>query len=171
MGDAAAFVGRLKDAERSYVASRRRILTRCAEVGVTVITASPGYPHGMVAKKPFPPPRVRVTDDFAYVKVAPVGRLVNDDTRAHFIVSKKGRGSKANRQRAAAFLSAFGATGGGVSGHGALEFGGGFRAWVKHPGTRGKHFMEKGREAAMPLVARTYQAGVHAELGRIFKGG
>ncbi len=169
MSDTGAFLGRLRDAEKIIPASRRRILTRCAAVGVVAIKAAPGYPHGDIAKKRFPEPRVRVTEDSAYVKVGQAARLVNDDTRAHFIVPKKGKGSKANRQRSAAFLSAFGAS--GVASGGDVAFGSTVRAWFKHPGTHGKHFMEKGREAAEPLIAETYKAGQHAELGRIFKGG
>lgn len=150
MGDIEAFLGRLKNAEGTLTESRRRILTRCDSVGAGVIVASPGYPHGAVAKKPFPPPRIKVTDDAAYIKVGQAARLVNDDTRAHLIAPKKGRRGKRRR---------------------ALLINGAFRATARHPGTKGKHFMEKGREAAMPIVARTYQAGLHSELGRIFKGG
>jgi len=164
-------VGKLSGSSKALASGKRTALAAAAEVAKVAFESAPGAPHGNVAKKPVKV-SVKVLGDTAYVKWSPNARLVNDPTRAHFIVPKKGKGTRANRQRAAAFLSAFGATGGGGGrgGH-AIAFGGNVRAWVHHPGTKGKHFAEAGREVAARVVPQTYQRHTRAELGKFFTGG
>ena len=84
------------------------------------------------------------------VKVTGPAHLIEFDTSAHRIAPKRRRGRR---------------------GRGALAVPGiGFRAYVNHPGTTGKHPFEKGAKAAVRPAAIAYRKASMTELLRVFGG-
>lgn len=146
---------------------------------IPVMQHAPGAAASVGGKK------IRVTgkpigDDGYSLKWGPPGwvRILNDRTAAHFI-GARGSGSlrrqssiRGNRRASRmAVASLFGGrVGAGV--RKPIDIPGvGPRAFAHHPGTKGKHFVERGKELARPIITRTYaQKSVTEPLRRVIGG-
>lgn len=156
------------------VKARTTGLKAAAAKAKPIMQHAPGAPH-MVAGRPVRVVDRMVGDDGVSLKWTPAGgtRLVNDNTKAHDIrrrgfVGTRGRGARA--VKGARLLAAFGVN--AQRAGGVLNIPGiGFRASARHPGTRGKHFVEKGKRMAVPVAAKTYaQKQVTEPLRQVFGG-
>lgn len=122
------------------------------------------------------------------VKWGPAGwvRILNDRTQPHFI-ARRGRGlgglrnqnleggtgaKRRSRRAGKLLLGTLAGTGVGGQVKGAIGIPGvGPRAYAKHPGTKGKHFVEKGKQSARPIVMKTYaDAALTEPLKQAFRG-
>jgi hypothetical protein len=134
--------------------------------------SAPGAPHH-VAKRPVGVTVKKLGTRDVSVKWSPLARLVNDPTKPHTIerkafVGTRGRGRRA--RKGAALLSVFGLDARNYGGPLAIT-GVGPRASAQHPGTRGKHFAEKGKRLAVPLATETYaQKAMTEPLRQVFRG-
>lgn len=165
--------GRLQRLPRELERARRDALASAGDKAKAIMSSVPGAPHRVAGR----PVRVvsRTKGDDLIVGWKPVGlvRIVNDNTKPHTIERRaftgtRGRGRRA--QRGAAILAAF-----GVDAHaygGPLSIPGiGPRASAHHPGTHGKHFVERGKEQALPkAVATFHQKMVTEPVSRVFGG-
>lgn len=135
---------------------------------------APGVPHTVAKRKVDVKVRV-LGDDRLELGWSPPGltRIVNDPTKPHLIQPRKfvgTRGTGARARKGAAFLAVFGVD--AHSSRGAVRLANGnLRRAVQHPGTRGKHFVEKGKDAARPVILRTYSQAVLTEpMKQVFHG-
>ncbi len=147
--DPLTFGRHIRDGATVLQKSQRIAVNKAALVAKTALLSAPGAPKGKVAGG-----RVGVRYDVkgfdkptALVKWFGPAHLVNNDTHAHRIAPKKRRGKKAIAS------SSFGPF-----------------ASAEHPGTRGKHFYEKGRDTAYNLVPSVLRTETKIALGRHFGG-
>lgn len=137
-----------------------------------VMRSAPGAPR-RVAKRPVDVSVRTVDSRTVSVRWNPLAVLVDQPTQPHFIARRGGRGrgslGSLRRQnlttgrgrksvRAGQLLMA-NLTGAGAEGltRGAIGIPGiGPRAYARHPGTKGKHFVGKGKRAAVPAASQVY---------------
>lgn len=118
------------------------------------------------------------------LKWGPAGwvRILNDRTQPHFI-AKRGGGSLRRqnltsglgRKSSRAGRLLLGALGGGPiqgAAKGPINIKGvGYRMYAKHPGTKGKHFVERGKQMARPIIAKEYaKKSVTEPMRQVFGG-
>lgn len=172
-----------KGAAEGLKRAREASILKCADAARRTLLSAPGAPR-----------RVRnMKNAVTTVKVVPHGtdsasakwfgpaHIVNNPTVAHFIspraagraraVRNKKTGATRYTRRAAQL--AFGQGGGTKAGGGrhALRLpDGGFRAFSRTRGTRGKGFFQKGAARAKTEVPKVYRQVVAGELAGHFKG-
>lgn len=96
----------------------------------------------------------------AIVRYTGPAHLLNNPTRAHSIVSKKNRGSRASRSRRES----------GVGAKGAVLVNGQPRSFARHPGTRGLGFFQRAKPIAAKIAPLEYRkAGLQEPLRRVFR--
>jgi hypothetical protein len=155
-------------------AARKTALQAAGDKARPIMERAPGAPH-LVAHRPVRVVVRMVGDDSLSLKWTPPGlvRLVNDPTKAHDVyprgfVGTRGRGARA--VKGARVLAAFGLN--ARRSGGALRIPGiGFRAHAHTRGTRGKHFVERGKQLARPVISKTYaQKQLTEPLRQVFGG-
>lgn len=142
-----AFAGKFEKAASTLPRAQLVAVTKCAEATKVAFVSAPGAPHTVAGKSA----SVGYT-----VKDSPIGaeavvrwrgpvHLVNNPTVPHVVEQRD-------------FVGPI--TIPGV----------GFRMYAHHPGTRGKHFFEHGREAAEQIVPGIYGREFRGSLARTFSG-
>ncbi len=157
----------------------------CAEAARTAFLRAPGAPR-RVAHKAVTVRNKTVTRDAVQVRWDSIVRVVDAPTQPHFIARTTGRGGLGGlrhqnlsdtlvrrRSRRAGKLLLANLGGQQATGltRGAINIPGvGPRAYARHRGTKGKHFVTAGKAAARRVVPNVYQRQVHLELARSLKG-
>lgn len=176
------FVGKLHQAADGIAKGRKGALLEAAKAGRVQMMHAPGVAATVGGKKI--DVKVKpVGQDSVLLKWGPPGwvRILNDRTKPHFIgPSGKGRGGSLRKQgsrkgsRRASGMAIASLLGGtvGAGTKGAIGIRNvGPRAWAHHPGTKGKHFVEAGKDDAAPVIVKTlHLRGVTEPLREVFRG-
>jgi hypothetical protein len=175
--------GKLNRLPDAMVKARTTGLKAAAAKAKPIMQHAPGAASRVGGKT------IRVTDrmigeDSLSLKWGPPGwvRILNDATQPHFI-ARRGGGSLRRQNLSSGFgrkssragRLLLGSLGGGPiqgAGKGPINIPGvGPRMYAKHPGTKGKHFVEKGKQLARPVITKTYaQEQVTKPLRSVFGG-
>lgn len=163
--------GKFREVQTVMADENRSRLKRAAQVARSEFLGAPGAPHRVAGR----PTTVSARPQSTGIAVRWNGpaHLVNNPTRAHDIqprgfVGTRSVGRKA--QRGAALLAAFGLN--ARSAQGALRLADGqMRTTVHHPGTRGKHFFEKGRDRAVPAATKEYRQAFRSDMAKVVQSG
>lgn len=151
-------------ASTSALQKPKGALQRAAQEGRITMVRAPGAARAVGGKRIDVRTR-SVDDNTVSLKWGPPGwvRILNDPTQPHFIARRTGRGKKSmghlrNQQIGSGMV------------RGAIGIPGiGPRAWAFHPGTKGKHFVEKGKRAAIPVVQREFYKQITADVAKPFR--
>lgn len=146
----ADFVGSIRGAAEGIGTSNRAALEVVAAAAKVTLLAAPGAPkflRGVGTKGAKTGVGYSVygqTNAFASVKWRGPAHLVNNPTAPHYVIPRRKR---------------------------ALKFPNGeFAMVVEHPGTKGKHFFEVGREVVKRTAPEIFRRQVHGELAKHFTG-
>ena len=147
----------------------RAVGAAATEIKREVLAGAPGHLSGIG-------PSARLTavllprDLSVLIKAVGPWHLLEYDTKAHTIVSKKFGKTKSARQRVVSglFVRAAGSRFGTVRGRGAVLTPQGPRAYVRHPGTHGKHLWARGVERATPAATLKFNQIMADDLNRRF---
>ncbi len=134
-------------------------------------------PGGLIGKKPWRGVYVRTAGQGYGVGYAKGATLVDQPTRAHIITPRKA-GSAKNQHRyfrktGKAKKSIRGIVeegiGGGYRGRHGIRIGGNWRAYAKHPGTKGKHFFDRSKVPTQQAASREMRKQQGLILAHTFK--
>ena len=148
---------RLRKAPQAIERGHNVALAAAAQKARTVMLAAPGAPH-RVKNKPVGVSVKKLGPNDVAIRWTPLAHIVDQPTKPHLIqrkafVGTRGRGKRA--RKGAAVLAAFGVDANNYGGP--LNIPGvGYRATAHHPGTKGKHFVDKGKKRAIPAASEVY---------------
>lgn len=174
MAPAEEVFGRLKRVPDALAQATPKALRAAGAAAAPVMERAPGAARRVGGHAIHVSSRL-INESTLSVKWGPPGwvRVLNDRTQAHYIARRGGRGRgalgslrKQNLEsgmgrksiRAGRLLMGELVGSGGVGlVRGAIKIKGiGYRAYAHHPGTKGKHFVERGKRMARPVIVKTY---------------
>lgn len=173
--------GKLSATGNNFKTLTRPQLSHVADAMKPPMLAAAGsaglHPGGLIAKKPWRGVYVRTVADGYGVGYAKGATLVDQPSRAHIITPRKA-GSAKNQDRylrrtgkAKKSIRGIvaGSGGGGYKGRHGLKIGGHWRAYARHPGTKGKHFFDRSKVPTQQAASREMHKQQGLIMARTFK--